>query len=193
MLSYDDKHPKGTKYRPDELKFHRDGWTSKINAARPADYCDEHRKLDQGLFLRILRRLPWNGSIGFISTNNFAGFSFDCRALLDLHELAACNDDPSWEFIDPTLEIARANLAHHVSRFLGLIGMNTFPTDNPDRNSVPEEWERERPEHFFQVVDEIHEAASRCVDSYKTLLREGRRRLAIESPADEEPTSKPKT
>lgn len=29
MFSYDDKHPKGTKYRPEELKLHRDRWYAK--------------------------------------------------------------------------------------------------------------------------------------------------------------------
>ena len=92
MLSYDDKHPKGTKYRPEELRLHRDSWFTKVSTARPADYTDEHRKLDQGLFKRILRLLPWKGSIGFISSYNFAGFSFDPRFLDELEGFDALGE-----------------------------------------------------------------------------------------------------
>lgn len=191
MLAYDDKHPKGTKYRPEELRLHRDNWFSKVGTARPAEYTDEHRKLDQGLFTRMMRLIPWNGSIGFISHNNFAGFSFDTRMLRDLGEFDACNEDPSWEFVDPTLETVRATLAQHVSRFLGLIAVNTFPTHNPNRNSVPEEWEIEQPERFFSVVEDIHGTARQCVDAYKTLIREGRHRLAIDVPIDDQTRNEP--
>jgi hypothetical protein len=187
MLSYDDKHPKGTKYRPDELRLHRDSWTAKAGAAQPANYTDEHRKLDQSLFKRILRLLPWNGSIGFISTNNFAGFSFDLRALCELEEFDVRKEDPGWEFIDTTLEIIRATLAQHIRSFLGLLRQNSFPINIPNHCSVPEEWETERPEHFARVVNDIHEAASQCVASYKALIREGRHRLAIEVPLPDVP------
>jgi len=193
MLAYDDNHPKGTKYRPEELRLHRDNWFAKVGTARPADYTDEHRKLDQGLFTRILRLLPWNGSIGFISRNNFAGFSFDTQMLRELDEFDARNEDPSWEFIDPTLEMVRATLAQHVSRFLELIATNTWPTHNAHRNSVPEDWEIEQPERFFSVVEDIHGAVRQCVDAYKSLIREGRHRLAIEVPMQDEPPTEPET
>lgn len=185
MLSYDNQHPKGTKYRPEELKLHRDGWCAKTASARPADYIDEHRKLDQNLLTRILRLLPWSGSVGFIDKNNFAGFSFDLRSLRDLEEFAARNEDPAWEFIDPTLEATRATLAQHVSRFLALILINTFPAQDSGRYSVPSEWEIEQRSRFFEVVDEIHATARQCVDSYKALVREGRHRLGVEAPVDE--------
>jgi hypothetical protein len=182
MRSYDDKHPKGTKYRRKELKLHRDGWCAKTATARPADYTDEHRKLDQSLFKRILSILSWNGSIEFIRSNNFSGFPFATDSLLELYKFDACTEDPAWEFIDPTLEAVRATLAQHVSRFLGLIAVNTFPTHNPDLNSVPAEWEIEQPERFSEVVKNIHGTARQCVDSYKSLIREGKYRLAVEVP-----------
>jgi HNH endonuclease len=191
MLSYDDNHPKGTKYRPEELRFHRDSWFTKVCTARPADYTAEHLKLDQSLFKRILRLLPWNGSIGFINTNNFAGFSFECSSLRDLNDFDACNEDPGWEFIDPTLEVVRATLAQHVSRFLGLIAVNTFPTHNSGRSSVPQEWEDQQPERFANVVQDIHETAQQCVDSYRTLIREGRHRLAVGVPIEEANPNEP--
>lgn len=182
MLSYDDRHPKGTKYRPDELRQHRDRWFSKVSKAEPANYTDDHRDLDKGLFRRLFRLLPWNGSIGFISENNFAGFSFDLRSLRDLDQVYYKSGDPSWEFVDPTLETIRATLAGHISKFIGLIAVNTFPTGAPYRNTVPEEWEYEQEGRFIRVVEEIHGSARDCVDTYKSLVREGRHRLGIEVP-----------
>ena len=191
MLSYDDRHPKGTKYRPDELRLHRDRWFSKVSKAEPADYTDDHRELDRGLFRRLLRILPWNGSIGFISENNFAGFSFDLLMLRDLDEIYYKSDDPAWEFVDPTLETIRATLASHISKFLWLIAVNTFHTGSANRNTVPEEWEHEQPERFIRVVEEIHGTARACADTYKSLVREGRHRLGVEVPQPSEERLEP--
>lgn len=179
MLSYDDRHPKGTKYRSEELKLHRDRWFEKIITARAADYTDAHKTLDQGLLRRILKLLPWSGSIEFISHNNFAGFSFPMDFLRDLDEFDALSSDPNCEFIDPILESMRASLAKHVSDFLILISYNTWPTNIEGRSSVPQDWEFERPKEFFEIVGKIHGTAQQCVDSYKTLIREGRHRLAV--------------
>ena len=33
LRSYDHKHPKGTKYTPDELRRHRDNWYAKVKAS----------------------------------------------------------------------------------------------------------------------------------------------------------------
>ena len=109
MLAYDDNHPKGTKYRPDELRRHRDAWIQKVSSSTPSTYNDDSRKLDRKLFKNILAVLPWTGSMEFINQNNFAGFSFDTNALNDLtHFLARNEANPEWEFIDPTLEVIRA-------------------------------------------------------------------------------------
>lgn len=186
MLSYDDNHPKGTKYRPAELRLHRDNWFGKVNNARPSDYSAEQRTLDQGLFKRILKILPWNGSMRFIDHNNFAGFSFEGKALEDLWEFDDRDGDPVWEFVDPTLEVMRANLAQHVRKLIGLISRNTFPTHVNGRFSVPEDLEIEDFARFNKVVGEIHDAAGNCVTAYKTFIREGRHRLAVEI-SDEEP------
>ena len=71
--------------------------------------------------------------------------------------------------------------------------MNTFPTHNPHRNSVPEEWEYEQPKRFAEVVEEIHGTARQCVDSYKMLTREGRHRLAIEVPVEDKTPNETET
>lgn len=182
MLAYDDAHPKGTKYRPEELKAHRDKWIEKVSSAHSSNYNEEHRKLDQHLYRRILAILPWNGSIRFLSQNNFAGYSFQLSNLDDTDKFYfICCDNPEWEFIDPTLEALRATLCEKIRKFNSLIATNTFPTQQHDRNTVPPEWEIEEPERFDQVVDEIHASAQNCVDSYKSLIREGRRLLAVEA------------
>ena len=189
MLAYDDKHPKGTKYRPAELKLHRDRWVAKVATARPADYTNAQMAVDQSLFRRILKVLPWTGSISFINYNNFSGFAFSWDRLRDLDEFDAHSGDPTWEFIDPTLEAMRATLAEHVSNLLATLGLNTWPLKHRDDNwsSVPQEWEYEQPERFTTVVREIQASARLCVASYKTFVREGRARLAVDVQFDEPP------
>lgn len=180
MLAYDPKHPKGTKYSPEELKMHRNNWFAKVSNATPSNYTQEHLKMDQDLFNRIISTLPWKGSISFIRDNNFAGFSFENCKLRDLEIFDSQNENPSWEFIDPRLEVIRATLAQSVSHFLNSIATNTFSTNHQDRNSVPEEWEYEQPDRFIDVVKDLHDTAQAIVNGYTSLVGEGRRRLAIE-------------
>jgi hypothetical protein len=186
MLAYDPNHPRGTRYRPEELRLHRDNWFAKVSGANAATYGGEHRRVDRMLLERVLRVLPWEGSMRFIHINNFAGFSFDLRMLRDLNEFDARCEDPAWEFVDPTLEAMRAALSESIGRLLHLIAFETFPTQHEYRNSVPQEWEIEQPERFHQVVGDIHSAAKRSVDAYKALVREGRHRLAVGVPPEED-------
>lgn len=181
VKSYNDNHPKGTKYRDEELRLHRDRWFEKVSNASPSNYSEEHRELDRAVFKRIFQKLPWEGSISFIGGYNFAGFSFESQLLEDLEQFDRGASDPSEEFVDPTLEMIRGTMASEIDRFLAAIYTHTFPLPNSERRSLPQEWEIEQPDKFIQAVEEIHDSAKASVKAYKDLTREGRRRLAIEA------------
>jgi hypothetical protein len=180
MLNYDDGHPKGNKYRPAELRHHRDNWFERVSSGVQREGGDRPSPLDSALFVRILQLLPWEGSMRFISSNNFAGFSFYNRDLDQLSTFEARCSDPAWEFLDPTLESLRADLAIKISRFTSAIAFNTYP-NGVEMNWVPQEWEYDQPEEFERAVTEIHESAREAVEAYLDFVREGRRRLDVDA------------
>ena len=118
-----------------------------------------HRNLDQGLFIRMIRVLPWNGSLGLLEVHDFGGRSFEWSALRDLDEFDQSNGNPSWEFLDPTLETSRATLVAHISKFLKALSTNTFPAHKHGFNIVPPEWESNEPERFTRAIREINDTA----------------------------------
>lgn len=79
MRSYDHAHPKGNKYSESELRQHRDGWYAKVTGNIGVAGRETVVETDKQVYQQLVNVLPWDGSISFIRTNNFAGFSF-CRA-----------------------------------------------------------------------------------------------------------------
>lgn len=182
MRSYDYKHPKGNKYSESELRRHRDNWYEKIKGNIGVADRGTVVETDKRVYELLIKVLPWDGSINFIRTNNFAGFSFENARLDDLHEFEYHCKNPAFEFIDPDLEALRANLLELVNRFTLTITSETFPTHNVERNSVPEEWESEQPERFNRVVTELHETAKRIIETYGSLVKTATRKLGILPP-----------
>jgi hypothetical protein len=179
MRSYDHKHPKGTKYTTAELKAHRDRWYEKVRASGAVGSPTENQNLDRATVVRLLNLLPWNGSIEFVRHNNFAGFSFRLDELKDLFRFRSECEDPAFEFIDADLEALRAALLDAVVRFDRLIALQTFPTHHSGENTVPPEWEIDQPEHFFQVVDDIHATTTDICESYDQLVKMARRKVGV--------------
>jgi len=179
MRSYDHNHPKGTKYTATELTRHRNNWYNKISGNIGILNRSEVMETDKQVYLTLVSILPWNGTIKFLRENNFAGWSFERKVLRELDEfLYRCND-PSFEFIDPDLESSRVKLVDKINKCLGLIATNTFPTNNPGYNSVPDDWEITNPKHFEQVVKDIHNANDEVCTCYDELIRMATRKLGI--------------
>ena len=107
---YDQQHPRGTKYSEAELRMHRDRWYAKVANSPAARYDAQHLKTDRRTYGVLTALLPWKGSISFIRTNNFAGFSFELDRLDDLFDFEDRCTDPGFEFIDADLEALRAEL-----------------------------------------------------------------------------------
>jgi hypothetical protein len=62
--------------------------------------------------------------------------------------------------------------------YLGQIAVNTFPANNPERQTVPSEWEEKNPKHFFDVLGKLHETAGEIVKTHQDLIRLGRQKLS---------------
>lgn len=179
MRTYDSKHPKGTKYSATELTRFRDNWFKKVQESGVVTSGGTSSETDKIIYQKLLTTLPWEGSLSFISTNNFAGFSFRTDALNDLWRYQYLCDDPAFEFIDSDLDGAKYNILNQINHFSRLIGQYTFPANNMGFNHVPPEWETERPEHFFNVVQQIEETAQSVCNSYKEFIRLGTRKLGV--------------
>lgn len=174
---YNASHPKGKKYTADELKGHRDNWYQKVSSGGGITTKTEFLTLDKELFSRIQNILPKDGSIYFLRHNNFAGFSFLLDKLDDLYNFEHECVDPNFEFLDPELEAIRGKLQKNIDAFTNEIGTSTFPTQMPGRNTVPQEWEREQPERFDNVVNKLHNLSANICDNYDKLVKTARRRL----------------
>ncbi|ELT7571684.1 HNH endonuclease [Vibrio cholerae] len=179
MRTYDAKHPKGTKYTEAELTRFRDDWYQKVSNSSGVPSGNAVAETDKLIYRRLLSILPWEGSLSFIYTNNFAGFSFQTSRLDDLYTFEHECNNPTFEFIDTDLESAKANLLNQIRHFARLIGYNTFPTHTSGWNEVPPEWETEDYERFNKVVNEIHDSAASVCTLYKELTRMGARKLGI--------------
>ena len=145
-------------------------------------YSEEHKQLDKELFSKIKTKiLPVSGSISFIRTNNFAGFTFRTEYIKDLDSFCQYIEKPDFEFIDRELNIYLEQLKVEISKFQTIIALNTWPIRNPniDANTVPPEWEDEQPERFWKVVNEIHSTAGEICKNYDGLIKLGKRKLGI--------------
>jgi len=179
MSSYDFKHPKGTKYSEQELKRHRNNWYTKVKDSPGISSSNEYTMLDRATFSRLKALLPWKGSIFFLRQEDFQE-SFTLSSFADLSNFNYTCEDPAFEFTDADLEGARANLRESVDRFLRLVGVKTYPTNNPDRNAVPAEWRHQKPEQFKDHVDILCEFSAQILERYDTLIKLGRRKLSVD-------------
>lgn len=134
---------------------------------------------DKRILRDVLEVVPSNGAIRFLRTNNFAGWSFEMKLISDIERFFHDRNGPDHEFLDPELEAARKRFRLAGKAFLVAIATYTFPTSNPGRQSVPEDWESEQPGRFDEAVREIHTAADELCEAYDYLVKLARKKLAI--------------
>lgn len=176
--SYDAKHPKGSKYSSSELKRHRDAWFERVSSSAGVLSDVESRRVDSEIFHKVCSLLPWTGSIGFVKSFNFAGFSFDDDRVKEFYLFLKECDNPAFEFIDADLEGLRIKLRDSCTEFVSYLAINTYPLQNrSNRQSVPNEWWYTDPERFEKAVSGIHERAKVVGESYDAIVRLGVRKL----------------
>jgi hypothetical protein len=134
---------------------------------------------DKKTLREFLEIVPSNGSIKFLRTRNFAGFSFDWNCLRDIEVFVHEREGPDHEFLDLELERARQKFRMSCQTLLIVLAKYTIPTSKEDRQTVPPEWELDAPERFHRVVDEIHTATDAVCNTYDCLVRLARKKLAV--------------
>lgn len=133
---------------------------------------------DRVLYDRLIKLLPSDGIIDFINKSNMAGFSFNLDRLNPLEEFIQTWRNATHEFLDPDLEHAKSELYLRCREYSNLIGKYTFPNKN-GQQSVPQEWEIEKPQKFESAVNELHGKAQEVFDSHERFVRIARRKLNL--------------
>ena len=180
VKAYNPRHPKGRQFTETELKAHRDNWYQKVANSGGIVARPEYVEMDRRLFEEIRTTLSSDGAIRVLRNSNYAGFSFERSGHDQLYEFMYKCANPEFEFMDADLESLKAQLADKIGEFTDLIAVNTFPLEaNAERVWVPPEWEMEQPEHFWKVVDSLHQLVREICDTYDSLIRLGRRKLGV--------------
>jgi len=138
---------------------------------------DEARAHDRALFDQLTALLRSDGVIGFLDSNNMAGFSFLRSQFEPLWTFCYEWNQPEREFLSPELEAVRKTLLEKAAAYTNPLAIETFPTNNLDRSTVPPEWEHKQPEHFSRVVATFHSLAGELVTLHRELVRTGKAQL----------------
>jgi hypothetical protein len=136
---------------------------------------DLPKEHDHKLYEELMDLLPSGGIIEFLDQNNMAGFSFLDSKLDPLRHFYYEWHRPEREFIHTELESIRLELWQKADAYLNEIATRTFSSDaRAERRSVPEEWEFEKPELFWEVVNRLHSLAGEIVELHRKLVRTAR-------------------
>lgn len=156
------------------------GLYSKLKLSKQFRYNRYSYNSDKELYDSILKDLTPNGSIYFLRTNNFAGFSFHLSSLDELEDFYhKYFNDPRFEFFHPEIEQKWKKLMETIDHFMDIICVNTFPGNKDDLQTVPPEWEEKDPKHFMDVVNSIHAAAQQVCNDYDDFLKFGKREIKM--------------
>ena len=131
---------------------------------------------DRKTLTSLLDLMSESGSISFLRTRNFAGWSFDWKRLEGI-EAVRSRREPEHEFLNDNLECLRRQFLDACDHLISVLAVNTFPTMRDDYQAVPEELETTNPELFRERVDEIHRAADALCDAYDLLVRTARKTI----------------
>lgn len=199
---YNDKHPKGRKYTPSELKGHRDRWYEKVRKSHGIMANPDYIELDRKLFLEIRDILPSSGSISFVRAHDYGG-TFDTERHEDFDEFLYFCERPECEFLDADLEGLRVRLEDEIKQFITAIAKHTFPLRNEiKKNRLPRDpmqdfellaWFKEKAkdenelnelikqqrEYIFRTRRELNNLAQQIYTTYDEFIRFGRRKLAV--------------
>jgi hypothetical protein len=132
---------------------------------------------DVDLFNRLLKDLPTEGSISFISTHDFHNL-FDIKELDDLKTFVRHWNDAEHEFLNKKLEKKRRKLLLLIDELYENIGSYIFSDDYVvDKYRIPKEWRLIKPELYNQAAAVLHEASDKVFECHQDLIRQGRKSL----------------
>lgn len=85
-------------------------------------------EVDKKILRDVMETVPSSGSMSFLRQNNFAGFAFDWKRLLDIERFVHNRNGPDHEFLDSELETVRRAFLESCRVLLDTLGTHTFPT-----------------------------------------------------------------
>lgn len=132
---------------------------------------------DVTLLEDFLKGLPSEGSISFIKDFDFHG-AFRRVDLDRLYDFRYQWDKPEREFRDRGLDKKRKELLQAIEAFTQLIGQHTSP-QTAHVNSLSPTIQRDNPEEFARIGDEINSAADVVIERHTNLVRVGRKKLHV--------------
>jgi hypothetical protein len=181
VKTYNPRHPKGRKYTTTELRQHRDRWYNRVKNSGGTFAQPEYLELDRSVFHRLRDLLPSTGTIDYVRQHHYGEpfLALEHRSLYDY--LKGCSL-PEFEFIDPDLEGLRVELYERTRMFIDVVSRNTFRVDMPGLEgylAVPAEWKNQEWERWEEAVKVINESADALCSVYDSLVRLGRRKLAV--------------
>jgi predicted nucleotide-binding protein len=135
------------------------------------------KEVDRKLFNELKEVLPSNRSIRFIRDFIMGSSSFDIKSLDDLHKFMLDWNDVEHEFLDKELEEKRSCLYSLIEEYIAIIAVNTFPTADGARRSIPSEWVHEQNDRYVRVVNQLHNKAEEVVKAHQDLMRTARHKL----------------
>ena len=187
--SYNNKHPKGNKITPAELRAHRDRWFEKMKNAAPVHSNEAVLNLDRGLFSKIKERLPFDSLMIHFRDHDYGG-SFDSQYHDSLLEFIRWSEDPSIEFLDERMQGAFRSLLSSLHEFRRFWGNRLWLDDNALRVgrrelSIPREWRDgddavRNEKRWDEARTTLNKSATEYFESYQSFIKIGRRLLAVE-------------
>lgn len=179
MRSYDNSHPRGTKYRETELRAHRDAWYKKVSTGGATSVSTEHFDSDLKTLESLRSTMPWDPDVKWFSQHPF-GMRFRGDQISFLKNFQDWAKDPGNEFLDSVLEAACGRLRSATDEFFDTYLANVFISHGEYVN-VPREWKDGDPElrsKWEEVTRTLNSQANEVVAAYEDLIRTGRRRLS---------------
>lgn len=183
--AYNPSHPKGTRFRPQELRAHRDKWHEKMSNTTPAIFDEERRAVDRAVYAKLRDAVPEGWVAEFLALHDWS----QPIRVRDLDKIRAIDwflDRLDSEFLDPTCEGIRATFAQafhgfrHNDSFLQMSRLE----GNSELHGLPKHWrdghEKGPRELFDQCRKELNELSTAAYDAYVAMIRDLRVLLVVE-------------
>ncbi|MDR1762174.1 MAG: hypothetical protein LBR55_06965 [Bacteroidales bacterium] len=155
-------------------------WLAYYLVGKSFSYDEAYLEVDRKLFDRIRNSMLTQTEA--ISSLRFHDFTtaFYSDWLTPLYDIKSENSKSDFEFFHPKVEQLKNKLLTSIVQFTGLIGANTFRLENSySKRAIPEDWEYDHPEQFWQAVNSIHRAQKEVCKNYDKFIKEGRRILKV--------------
>lgn len=128
--SYNSKHPKGTKFSPEELKIRRDSFYQRVAAGEfPKNTVDINCNNEDKILYQKIKEVFQSQDLKYYLTEVDLGNDFENRIFYPLYQLMEYNNDPEYRFVNNEIEAYRKKLFATVNEFLNYKAKNTFPTN----------------------------------------------------------------